>query len=152
MAQWVKGLAACPEDLSSVTGSMCNYFSPWAPLTFKPSKHLGRSHPLLLRCLCGKDVILLLLRAQTSLLTLPLKADYFEVTDIDFYLYLKGKSWGLVYTHRVIAHLVFLLAFFSDHSSVQGRGQPALHVSGLGWPVRAPASQVLWCARLTSSF
>lgn len=35
---------------------------------------------------------------------------------------------------------------------MQGQRQPAPHVSGLGWPVKPPTSQVLWCARLTSSF
>ena len=47
---------------------------------------------------------------------------------------------------------VSVLVFLSDSSSVQGQRQPAPHVSGLGWPVKPPASQVLWCARLTSSF
>lgn len=60
MAQWVKELVAYPEGLSSVTGSMYNYFSSWAPLTLKPSKHLGRTHPLLLCCLRGEDTMVLL--------------------------------------------------------------------------------------------
>lgn len=42
--------------------------------------------------------------------------------------------------------------FLSDSSSVQGQRQPASHASGLGWPVKQPTSQVLWCVRLTSSF
>lgn len=111
MVQWVKGLGYYPEGLSSVTGSMYNYFSSWAPLTFKPSKHLGKTHLLLLACLRGEDTtILLLFRAQTSLLTLPLRADYSEVTvHIDLYLHLKGKRRGLVYTHRMIILFFFWL-------------------------------------------
>ena len=54
--------------------------------------------------------------------------------------------------HLQIIICFSVLVFLSDSSSVQGQRQPAPHVSGLGWQVKPPTSQVLWCARLTSSF
>lgn len=48
----------------------------------------------------------------------------------------------------------FLFFFFpaTNCSSAQGRREQDPYVSGLGWPVKAPTSQVLWSVRLTSSF
>lgn len=58
----------------------------------------------------------------------------------------------MVDLHLQIIKYVSILFFLSGSSSVQGQRQLAPHVSGLGWPVKPPTSQVLWCARLTSSF
>lgn len=49
------------------------------------------------------------------------------------------------------AYDYILKVFVFSLSSVQGGRELNPHVSGLGWPVKAPISLVLWCDRSTSS-
>lgn len=76
--------------------------------------------------------------------------------------------WKYKFLHEIWVNLLLIMLFHGDYktsffslffffpatnsSSVQGKRKQDPYVSGLGWPVKAPTSQVLWSVRLTSSF